>query len=63
MQYDLLGVTKGRTYHKLSEADVRDIRLILEAGIATLDEIGNAVGVSRTTIAHIRDGKTWQQLN
>ena len=47
---------------KLSEKDVKEIRVLLEENQKTMVEIARLYGVSPGSIASIRDGRSWKYL-
>ncbi|MBA9027593.1 helix-turn-helix domain-containing protein [Peribacillus huizhouensis] len=60
-QYDdEINKTKERA--KLTEQDVREVKLLLKQGNMTNAEIGEKYGVHRRTISDIRLGKTWKHV-
>lgn len=52
---------EGHVCAKLTDADVRAIRLRLAEG-ARPSDVGRTFGVARRTIADIRNGKTWRHV-
>lgn len=56
---DLRGEKHGRA--KITDADVRSIRLLLSAGERQRD-IARSFGLSRATISHIKTGYSWAHL-
>lgn len=57
-------VKKGSTHHKskLTEADVLEIKRLLQKGELSQPKIGERFGVSRQTINHIKLGYTWAHV-
>ncbi len=47
---------------KLTETDIREIRLLLAAGVLTQKEIGDIYGVVGSNISQINTGKTWAHV-
>lgn len=52
---------RGENFKKLTDADVRGILLLLEAGDDGAS-IGRRYGVSKSTVSRIRNAKTWKRL-
>lgn len=52
--------TKGRRYHKLTEAQVREIRALLARGCASQGQLSKRYGVSRQTLSNIARNRYWK---
>ncbi len=48
--------------HKLTEEQVVQIKILLEEGILTQQEIANMFGVNRATISYIKNNKIWSYI-
>lgn len=52
--------SRGRGYKKLTQEDVDFIRLMVESGKMSKEDVIDKYGISKSTYYNIINGKTWK---